>query len=142
MEDYAPFRAEHVAGGAVRHNPPAQAGITETHDMKNILIAAAIGAASLGANAGTLFTMPNDGGGEVQLTDSRVPDKVSEPLCKGRYIAKTWGPRAADVWGCWMADSSSGTVVVRWLIDGGTDRTYRTHDFQPTPYFKQRYSGK
>lgn len=33
MEDYAPFRAERVAGGAVRHNPPAQAGITEIHDM-------------------------------------------------------------------------------------------------------------
>lgn len=105
--------------------------------MKKALIALAL--ATLAAPAAALppvgeydiLSIPNRGGGRIELSQIPVPVSVVEPACKGRKIAKSWGPTQADTYGCWTFHGGTKTVNVVWLhFNGRTEhRTYNAADF-------------
>ena len=108
--------------------------------MKYALALALTCAAFTTNAAGIIMTMPNKGGGMIELTDLRAPEAGDSDPCKNRYIAKSWG-NFDDVIGCYMASGASETVNIYW-IEFSAYRTYRISDFTTTEYGQKTYGGK
>lgn len=96
-----------------------------------ILIAATLSLVCHQALAGTVFTLANDNGGNIELTDVAAPSTLQ--VCKSRLIAKTWGRNTKDMYGCWTLDSSTNSVLIYW-VEFDEHRTYRAVDFIRTGY--------
>lgn len=95
--------------------------------MKTVLAVAALLLTNSAGAANVLGYMPNDDGGRIELYAVSAPKEGGE-ICKDRMVAKAWGPKAADAYGCWTMVAD--TVVVRWFSRfGAVDRTYFVRDF-------------
>lgn len=82
-----------------------------------------IGLLSGEARAEVIGDMPNRDGGMIELHDVECPagDRVW-------LIARTWTQSQPDQYGCWTANTNTGTVTIHW-IHTGRDHTYRLSDF-------------
>ena len=82
-----------------------------------------IGLLSGEARAEVIGDMPNRDGGMIELHDVECPagDRVG-------LIARTWTQSQPDQYGCWTANTNTGTVTIHW-IHTGRDHTYRLSDF-------------
>lgn len=109
--------------------------------MKNLFFALALFSAS--ASAQVVMTLPNDGGGNIELTDLMVSaEGVREfPECNGRHYAKSWSPKARDIYGCWTYNASAGTILIYWPV-ADEHRTYSLREFSPTDHFYKKYGKK
>lgn len=74
------------------------------------------------ARAEVIGDMPNRDSGMIELHDVLCPD--------GRVglIARTWTQSQPDRYGCWTANTNTGTVTIHW-IHTDRDHTYRLSDF-------------
>lgn len=107
--------------------------------MKKILILLALTALCNLAHADVLASMPNSGGGRIDLYDIPMPDN-SIAGCEITRIAKAWTGSTSDVYGCWKL-SDNGTVIIKW--DSGEFRTYSVTGFSLTkPTNTQSTSAK
>lgn len=76
----------------------------------------------------TIATSTNSGGGRIELTDIKIPADADDlPGCQGAFIAKSWGKRGSDLFGCWIPIGEDDEVVVRW--SDGDIRTYPMSKF-------------
>lgn len=77
------------------------------------------------AQAGTLFTIPNRGGGDIQFTDTDCPNRPGQAVV---FAVGSGGK--ITVAGCWTMNGDY--VLVRW--NDGDDYTYPLEDGELTDY--------
>ena len=102
------------------------------------LVAIILTIAATPAHAGgVIATMPNTGGGQIELSDIPCPPGSGTGL-----MAHGFGSGADDLYGCYTNDANTGTVTIQWQgIDGIHVRTYVLTHFYKTPYAEQRLNA-
>jgi hypothetical protein len=109
--------------------------------MKKSLIAAAL-ALPLLANAGTLFTMPNKSGGQIQLTDntSKRCDALDKKTGRVWQYAVAVSEDGYATKGCWNFLADDLQIEVSWSMDTGYQTSvYSLRDFTQTDYYARTY---
>ncbi len=111
--------------------------------MKRILIAAAIAAAGV-ANAGTIFTMPNESGGAIQLTDgtSQRCEQLERDTKRSWQYAVAVGRDGFATKGCWNYNADDNQFEVSWsMTNNYQTRLYPGASFTLTNYAERTYPG-
>lgn len=94
--------------------------------MNKFLLALVLVTSSAHAT-GVVFTMNNNSGGKIQLTNISCRPEIDKP----GNIARAYGI-GEDNYGCWIYDSSGDTVSIFWTQSGW--KTYNSDDFSITAY--------
>ncbi|WP_019448495.1 hypothetical protein [Cupriavidus sp. BIS7] len=106
--------------------------------MKRTLIAALFALASVPAFAagGVLATMPNEAGGNIEITNIKCPDGYSGFITRSFFT----NGQAEDIFGCWIPSADTAHIRIVWYPrdQHKTSRTYNTKDFVATKYGDDR----
>lgn len=98
--------------------------------MKHFIISAILAATPFVASAqGIIGYSTNEAGGRIELSDIQAPENV--PGCEGKMIARAFGGKGIDVYGCWDFNVGGETLTVTWPTGR---KTYLSKTFTITEY--------
>jgi hypothetical protein len=97
--------------------------------MKKLALPLALCAAVISAQAGTMFSIPNNAGGEIRLTDDTGPCRANT---RHAYSTSSTGEAT---FGCWTGGPDA-TFLLSW--DNGRKSVFEWKDVTVTDYGRRQ----